>query len=39
MLMHDYVEGDGGSHNVAIILGGCNLMMMLDYKGGRRSKV
>ena len=31
-------EGEGGSHDVDIILGGCYLMMMLGYKGGRGVK-
>ena len=31
-------EGDGGSHDVDIILGGGYLMMMLGYKGGRGVK-
>ena len=28
-------EGEGGSHDVDIILGRCYLMMTLVYKGGR----
>ena len=38
MLMHDYGEGEGGSHNVDIILGGYTLIMILDYKGSRGVK-
>ena len=32
-------EGEGGSHDVDIILGGGYLMIMLGYKGGRGSKI